>query len=235
MIFYVIALAVYIGLLVGIRPQPESLKEPPIPYGQHLRNIAASLITGVVISSVFLLTSEGTFIETTDMWLAYLGLSNNVSEALTWPLRAVSSSLVHGNYVHLLSNLSGLGIASVYERRVGTKRYLAVMVIGALCSAFSIFCYRGPVVTCGISGGVFALGAAYFTDRESMTTKEWLMMTATFSLLAVMMTMASLETTQRTGIHRLDSIDHFGHLFGAISAIVYCKLRPLNRSKPITE
>ncbi|WP_234912054.1 rhomboid family intramembrane serine protease, partial [Vibrio anguillarum] len=50
------------------------------------------------------------------------------------PLQLVSHLFVHGNLLHLATNVIGLGIASTYERRVGAKRYLSVLVVGALSS-----------------------------------------------------------------------------------------------------
>ena len=140
-------------------------------------------------------------------------------------MQAISHLFIHINFVHVLTNLGGIGIASAYERRVGASRYLKVLAVAGISSIPSIFFYASPIGVCGISGGVFGLAAAYFTDHKGLTTKEWVY--AIF-LFAFLMAIFALQNKYQ---HNLASgldfqVDHIGHILGTIGAILYCRLRP---------
>jgi membrane associated rhomboid family serine protease len=89
-----------------------------------------------------------------------------------WPKQMITHLLVHTNLFHLVTNVAAIGIASVYERRVGTKRFLAILVVSCMSSIPSVLFCRENITVCGISGGIFGLAAVYFTDHENLTVKE---------------------------------------------------------------
>ena len=95
-----------------------------------------------------------------------------------------------------------------------------------LASIPSILFYSENILVSGISGGVFGLAAAYFTDEEELTTKEWLLAISLFLFLAIVL---ALDSEFKGGSNKaLDmKIDHIGHFLGALGAILYCRLKPL--------
>ena len=222
---FAITLAAYVGLLVLTKPEPESLKSKPLTYFENYTEIKASLWVGIVILIVFLGVSNLKFNEIDEQLFVLFALNNQWANLALWPMQAISHLFIHINFVHVLTNLSGIGIASAYERRVGARRYLMILAIGCISSIPSIFFYDSPIGVCGISGGVFGLGAAYFTDHEDLTTKEWLYAILLFAFLMVVF--ALQNKYQHHSSLELDfQVDHIGHVLGAIGAILYCRLRP---------
>lgn len=221
MIYFLGILAVYVSLLLFFRPAPESLKAPPLTFRKNFCKIRGSLAVGTIILLVFLLTSHFQFKETTQTLFLLLGMNNILLTNLT-PMQFFTHAWVHQDWVHLLSNLSGVGLASLYERRVGTKRFLAVLSVGVLIAPFSVLFYEHHIVVVGISGGVMALAAGYFTDHTSMTTKEWLVSILGFAVLALAFSWRNTETSQGTSM----VVDHVGHALGAVAGIIYCRFRP---------
>lgn len=233
MIIFFITVATYIGLLIFVKPAPSSLKAVPITYWENLKFIWASIFSGVLIILVFLLTTNFGFITVDENLYRALALSNDADQFSKWPLQSVTHLFVHGNLVHLAANLVGLGLASAYERRVGAKRYFAVLLVGGLASIPSIFFYSENIAVCGISGGVFSLAAAYFTDEEELTTKEWLAAISLFLFLALMLVLDSEFKGHANEAVNM-KIDHIGHLLGALGAILYCRLRPQRLTRAST-
>ena len=121
------------------------------------------------------------------------------------------------------SNVIGLALLSVYERRVGLNRYLAVLLAGIIGSTFSVFFYPEPLKASGISGGVFALGAAFFADHENLSVKEWLLCIFLFVGVTAVMTLDSYLNASHIDVSTTQ-IDHIGHALGALGGIIYCRL-----------
>jgi len=226
MIIFIISVVTYVGLLIFIKPAPSSLKAAPITYSENFKSVWASICTGVIVLLIFLLTTNFDFISVDEGLYRKLALSNDVDLFLNWPLQSVTHLFLHGNLIHLVANVFGLGLASAYERRVGAKRYLEVLLVGSLASIPSILFYSESVLVCGISGGVFGLAAAYFTDEKELTTKEWLLAILLFLCSAIFF---ALDSEFNGGFNNaLDvKIDHIGHFWGALGAILYCRLKPL--------
>jgi rhomboid protease GluP len=143
---------------------------------------------------------------------------------ILWPIQAITHLFIHGSLLHLLSNVMCIGILSVYERRVGSRRFLAVLSVSCIASIPSIFFYSLPTIICGISGGVFGLAAAYFTDHDDLTNKEWVYGVISFLCLALFFSFRELlETNSQREISL--NIDYYGHALGAMGAIIYCRAR----------
>ena len=97
--------------------------------------------------------------------------------------------------------------------------------VGSVASIPSILFYSETTTVCGISGGVFGLAAAYFTDEDELTLKEWVMAILFFAVLASMIALQG--EFNNASNEALDmKVDHIGHLMGALGTIVYCRLRP---------
>lgn len=228
MILFVIVTVIYIGTLSAIRPAPSSLKAQPLSYAGNVRCIWATLVAGGVVIGVFLLTTDFTFLAVNENIFELLALNNDPDRAAMWPMQAFTHLVLHGNLLHLLSNLAGLGLASAYERRVGARRFLAVLTVSSLASVPSIFFYSDTIAVCGISGGVFGLFAAYFTDENELTLKEWLSAIALFSVIFVVLI---ADAEYGTDSAALDfQVDHLGHILGAVGAIIYCRYRPMRKA-----
>lgn len=89
----------------------------------------------------------------------------------------------------------------------------------------SILFYSENVAVSGISGGVFGLAAAYFTDEKELSTKEWLAAISLFVFLAILLAIEG-EFKGRSSAAADLRIDHIGHFLGALGAIIYCRLKP---------
>lgn len=226
MIFFLISNVMYVLGLLLIKPSPNSLKAIPLTYMQNFKLIRASLCSGVFLLFVFLIISNYGFLAVDEYIYTLLALNNDSEKALLWPLQSITHLIIHTDPMHLLANVCGIALASVYERRVGAKRFLSVLAIGGIASIPSIFFYSETVTVCGISGGVFGLAAAYFTDEDELTIKEW---GSAILLFAFLMFIFSIEgeftSTSDETINT--QVDHIGHIFGAIGAIIYCRLKPL--------
>ncbi len=224
-IFWVFA-TIYISILIFFRPQPASLRERPSSIYGNFRQIKASLFTGILLLMIFLITTNNGFSEIDGKFYVMFCLTNIPEAAILWPFQIITHLFVHVNLVHVLSNVIGIGIASAYERRVGSRRFIIVLLVGAFSSAPSVFFYPVPTVTCGISGGVFALGAAYFTDQKNLTAKEWVYAILAFLMVVLLFT---LYGNIRSGSNETAALntDHLGHFLGAVGGIIYCRLRPI--------
>ncbi|VVS95517.1 rhomboid family intramembrane serine protease [Desulfoluna spongiiphila] len=232
MILFFLSSILYIGMLLVIKPAPSSLKARPLSLFEHFRRIWASLLSGVFILVVFLVTSQFGFLTVDEHILGLFSLNNDMQYAAFWPIQAVTHSFVHGNLIHLLSNVAGLGLASVYERRVGARRFFAVLLAGCMASIPSVFLYSDPTSVCGISGGVFGLAAAYITDEDELTIKEWATAILLFSVLFFVFTLQpGFKGSSNTALEL--RVDHIGHVMGAIGAIVYCRFNPRLKKESI--
>lgn len=225
MIIFFISVIAFMGLLVLIRPSPNSLKLAPITYRENVRSVLASIFSGLVILTVFLLITNFSFVAVDEKLYQLLALNNDPEQSSMWPLQSITHLFIHGNLIHLATNIVGLGLASVYERRVGAKRFLIVLFVGSLASIPSIFFYSESVIVGGISGGIFGLGAAYFTDEKELSNKEWV--TAILLFLFIVFALV-VDTEFKTDALDM-KIDHIGHLLGALGAIIYCRLIPQKR------
>jgi membrane associated rhomboid family serine protease len=97
-------------------------------------------------------------------------------------------------------------------------------MVGALSSVPSILFYYDTVTISGISGGIFALAAAYFTDFENLTTPEWI------SAILMFLIVAFIFSISGNGSLTLEDdlqVDHLGHFMGALGGIVYCRVKPI--------
>lgn len=226
MIYLLLAVCVYVGALVFYRPAPDSLKADRITLQENARQIKATLSVGVILLVIYFIITGFTFTEPNKNLYALFAMSNLSAMAMYWPFQLFTHLLIHANFMHLFSNVAAIGLAAVYERRVGSQRFLMVLAAGSMASVLSIFFYKTPVLLSGISGGVMALGVAYFTDHQNITVKEWGCAILGFTILAVIFSIPDskdLEIMERMNFR----VDHIGHAFGALGGILYCRLHPL--------
>jgi len=223
MVLYSIVSAIYAGILLFYKPSPPSLKAQPLSFSENFHSIKASLFTGLLILTVFLFTSGFEFIVTDEKFYDLLALNNYQERPDYWPIQVITHLFIHINLYHVVANVFVLGIASAYERRVGSKRFIFVLTVASVASIPSILFYPENITVCGISGGVFGLAVAYFTDHEGMTTKEWFytILVAIF-LISIFTLQGELESGSSSNLDF--KVDHIAHIMGALSAIIYCRL-----------
>jgi len=138
MILFLFVSVIYIGILLFLKPAPNNLKSPPLTGVQNIKAIKASLFLGILISTIFFFTSNFTFIDTNEAFYQYLALNNNPDLSHLWPIQLITHLFIHVNFIHIICNVCGCGLVSVYERRVGTKRFLIVLSVASLTSIPSI-------------------------------------------------------------------------------------------------
>ena len=138
-------------------------------------------------------------------------------------MQGITHLFIHSDLYHVAANVSGIGLASIYERRVGSKRFMAVLAVASVTSIPSIIFYPEYTAICGISGGVFGLGAAYFTDYDNLTTKEWFYAVLLGIFLMVLFSIQGEFKSNPSEYLQLE-VDHIGHLMGFVGAIIYCRL-----------
>tara|TARA_A100001015_G_scaffold312144_1_gene416726 strand:- start:149 stop:799 length:651 start_codon:yes stop_codon:yes gene_type:complete len=212
-------------VLVFFKPSPNSLKEAPLSFFKNFKSIRVSLFSGLLFLIIFLFVSDFKFLIINETLLKILALNNIWELSKLWPLQGITHLFIHYDLLHVATNVIGIGLASIYERRVGSKRFLIVLVVASLASIPSVIFYPKGVLVCGISGGVFGLFAAFWIDHKNLTFKEWIYAIIGFVFIVILL---SFENEIGT-ISSLDlkySIDHIGHAMGVIGVIIYCRLKP---------
>lgn len=227
MILFAFCLSAYWLTLLSIKPAPLSLKAEVPSFGQNAMSIRISLLLGPLLLGIFLLTSNFGFTETDPAIIDGYAMRGGWALDARSPLRGLAHGLLHIDIKHVLTNVLALGVLSVYERRVGARRFVAVLLVACLVSTFSALFYTATTRLCGISGGLFGLAAAYFVDERAMTTKDWLIAIAFFGFVIGLLTLdGELRSAGKLAVNF--QIDHLGHFLGALGAVAYCRLRPLS-------
>jgi membrane associated rhomboid family serine protease len=228
---FVVFTVVYVGALVFLKPAPTSLHDTPDTRLQSVKKIKGSLSLGLGLILIFAITNDMQNGKLgTDVYLEY-ALDNYEKSIAEWAKQLLGHSFLHFDFMHLASNVVGIGLASLYERRVGTGRFLIIYAIGCFVSALSVFTYSGLTSSVGASGGLFALAGAYFVDFGKLTLKQWItglaiciIVLVAFSLYGVVRDTSSNESPI--------SVDYIAHAIGAVSAIIFVALRPRRGAQP---
>jgi membrane associated rhomboid family serine protease len=223
MILFLSISAIYSGILLFYKPLPDSIKANPLSLSDNFRAIKASLFLGPFFLIIFLFTSDFEFLVINKNLYALLALNNEIEITPYWPIQVITHLFIHSDLYHVAANVSGIGLASVYERRVGSKRFMAVLAVASVTSIPSIVFYPEYTAICGISGGVFGLAAAYFTDHDNLTIKEWFYAILLGTFLMVLFSIEGEFKSNPSEYLQLE-VDHIGHLMGFIGAIIYCRL-----------
>jgi rhomboid protease GluP len=221
MILYTILLVLYVGLLLFIKPAPKSFRDEPITIKENFLAIKGSLFLGVLLLTIHLFVSDFTSLDASEKSYQIFAL-NNLDNNRLWLLQYFTHLFIHLNLLHLVGNLTMLGLLSAYERRVGLGRYLAVLLVSGLVSGLSVFFYSENIYSSGISGALFGLGAAFFTDENNLTLKDWIYAILVFFVLVAIVSLRDFYEMQK-----LDNvnfrIDYFAHILGALGAIAYTR------------
>ena len=225
MITSLTTLLLYLILLAFVRPAPNQLKAAPIPLSVHLWSIKISLLLGTLLIIIFFFITDGTFDHIDPERFYPYALSSPFELSIRGLFSLFTNLFLHANFYHLIANLFMLALLSRYEARVGTRRYLSVLIISALVSDLSLLFYSDNTVITGISGGLYGLAAAFFVDHKQISTKEWSYALFSFIVLAFLF---GLIDTFDDALHELPlSLDYYGHFLGALTAVVYTRSLPL--------
>lgn len=225
MILFLAISIVYIVLLITIRPAPSSLREAKPTLHQSFVGVRATLGSGVLLLTIFFFTSNYEFLELDKQVYERFTLQNGRNEHEFWPATIITHLFLHINLAHLLANVFYIGIASLYERRVGPGRFLAVLIVSSLASIPSALFYPQDYAFCGISGGVLGLAAAFFTDHEDISLKEWIQATVFFAFIFSAISFGEMHKASKYTSLGLQ-VDHIGHILGAMAAVLYCRIAP---------
>jgi len=221
MIFYTILLISYVGILLLIKPAPNSFRDKPITIKENFLAIKGSLFLGVLLLTIHLLVNDFTLLGAQEKTYQIFALNNIENNGLLI-MQFFTHPFIHLNLLHLVSNITMLGLLSVYERKVGLKRYMAVLIVSGLVSGFSIFFYTEYIYSLGISGALFGIGAAYFTDDKNLTLKDWIYAILTFFVLFAIISFRDFYEMQKLKNINFN-IDYLAHVLGALGAIVYTR------------
>jgi membrane associated rhomboid family serine protease len=227
MTLFIAILIAYLALLITIRPTPSSLRAAKPTLYQNFLSVRATLTSGALLLIIFFFTSNYEFLELDRRVYEKFTLQNGHNEHEIWPATIFTHLFLHINLAHLLANVFYIGIASLYERRVGPKRFLVVLIISSLASIPSALFYPQNYAFCGISGGVLGLAAAFFTDHEDISLKEWTQAIVFFTIIFAAISLGEMHKTTRNMSLGLQ-VDHIGHILGAMAAVLYCRIAPKN-------
>lgn len=210
----------FLGLFF-LLPKPSDLKAEIPSKWKSFKNIQATFWLGIVLCVAFLVFSNGTFDQINDNWFAILGINNVETFTPWWFVQMFTHNFIHINFLHLLTNLSVLGILSLYERNVCAKRFLSVFLFAGILSSFSILFISEEIISTGASAGLLGLGAAYFLDNPKLTMKEYAV-----GIILIFFTYLMLGLQAEKEIGENFNTDELGHIFGLILGVIYGKLLP---------
>lgn len=224
MILFLIISIAYAATLLLVKPAPTSLKAKTFTFLQNLKQVKAALVLGELLIVIFYVITDFSFIKINENLYRTFSLPGGFNLNKLWFLQSITHLFIHLNFIHIVSNVSVLGLMSIYERRVGSTRFLKVLTASSIASIPSALFYSSESTICGISGGIFGLAAAHFTDQKAITTKEWLQAIIFFIVIVAALSFA--DGLKSSNISDSFQVDYLGHILGAIGGIVYCKLKP---------
>lgn len=207
--------------LILYKPRPKSLREVSNKnMAERALEVKGSLILGVLLIIIFVLSLDMETLFIKDGWLYYLGLHRyGLDDGLFY--QVVTNNFIHYNLLHIGSNLIILMLLSAYERRVGTLRYLLIFLLaGVVSSVIQAVFIPYEIVTIGSSAGIAGLVAGHFLDLPRVGIKQWLI-----GLIFVSILVFAASFT-RDGEY-MEVVDWAAHMLGAFSAAVFVKLRPI--------
>ena len=128
--------------------------------------VTAALAIGCVVVYVLQTSRYGPFPGARELEGFGAVSRDTLADGQWWTL--FTAALLHGNPIHLLVNLFGLGLFGVLlEREIGWPRLALLAVVSAAASSACSALIHAGGVTVGISGVVFALiGWALVRDRH---------------------------------------------------------------------
>ena len=232
MIFFLAILIVYWFVLVIYKPQNISLRDNSIKkLGERVRDIKGTLFLGTFIVLIALVSFDFETLRLDNSIAVVFGLSKTGVIEGNLFFQIVTSNFLHFDLFHLGANASVLMLLSAYERRVGSKRYIAIFAVAAIVSSIiDLFLLGDENLTLGASAGISGLACAFFIDYGKLSIKEWIS-GLTFSLFVV----AISSVYNKSQLQNLGyEINWISHLLGVFVIAFYVKLKP-GKEKMIKE
>lgn len=224
MVFFIIVLLLWGLGLFFLRPKPDDLYQKISSRRESFKEVQATFWLGIVLCCVFFICSDQNFEHINENWFFILGINNIELFSINGLCQTFSSNFIHIDTMHLLLNLSFLGLLSLYERNVGGKRFLDIFIFTGVCSSISILFISDPIISGGASAGLFGLGGAYFLDKSGLKPKEYAQ-GIVMILLMYMVTKIGINSNSIKNYH----VDEWGHILGLILGVVYCKIIPIKK------
>lgn len=223
MALFLTTIFVWTIILFFVRPNPSDLQAKIPSHWESFKGIQATFWLGIFLIITFLIFSGVTFNELNKDWFAILGINNLGIFTPWWFVQTVTHNFIHVNRLHLWTNLSFLGMLSLYERNVKARRFLIVFLLSGTLSSISMLFVSSPGVAAGASAGLFGLGAAYLLDTPKLTLKEYIL---GFGVIIFLFLILSYTENDRVVDSLSFKVDHWGHAFGLIFGAIFCKLFP---------
>jgi membrane associated rhomboid family serine protease len=221
MVLFLLTLSVWSVCFFFIRPTPADLNVVVPCRWKSFKEVQSVYWLGVFLMVVFLVSSQGSFLNIEETWYVLFAVNNVLFDV--WSLvQSFTHIFFHFNFVHLIANLSFLGLLSVYKREVTTSRFLGIFLVSGIFSALSIFFMDGASFSIGASGGLFGLAAAYFLDVRGLTMKDYFIGSVMLVILFLIVSVTDVQTSESFS----GNIDTLGHFFGLVSGVFICRLFP---------
>jgi rhomboid protease GluP len=214
--------AAFILPLVFYSPEPDSLRDVVAETAfERIGSVIGTLAIGIALIVIAAVTFDAHGFGITPRMEQIVGLNPNSVIKQGRYYQVLTSALVHINVIHLVGNLLTLALLSVYERRVGYRRFVAVFVVAALISSLTdLILLPDGVVSMGASGGICGLAAGYFLDHEEVTKTDWVKGLAVVLILVAIYSFAAMITTEK----QVGSVNWVAHLWGALGGALYIRV-----------
>jgi membrane associated rhomboid family serine protease len=227
--FLLLNVTIALVLVIKLFPRPKSLKDGEVNLWTKIvrRKSSISIILG--LSLIHLLATSFSFgtlsDEFTQRWGFYFDWDTH---QFNWSGLLISSFL-HHNSIHLLSNTVGLAFLASYEDRVNQVNFHKIIGLGVLGGYLSPFSLLG-VPSVGFSGALYGLLAAIILEYSEKRNKDFIL---AFVTVFVFILYSIFEASRKSNGGLI--VDHFAHLGGAITVIVYLWISNRNKSSQHTE
>ena len=187
-----------------------------LPLVKRFAAVKGNLALGFSLILIYYLTSGGQWGDSSRSSIMLFGLSRGPAFHYFQFLTCI---LIHGNFEHLFGNVFMIGMLSGYERRKGTGRFFLVFFASGFFSSLLFYPFILPDFVCyGASVGLYGLMAAYCTDLEGLSLKEWII--SCWALLAI----AGFYTYLNGSNDKDIRINHVGHMLGAVGGLLVCRV-----------
>ncbi|MDA0967609.1 MAG: rhomboid family intramembrane serine protease [Proteobacteria bacterium] len=136
--------------------------------------------------------------------------------------RIITNNFIHANKNHLIENVLLLSVCSIYENRVGARRFFLVFSISCLISSFSVLFISHDInSSVGASGGIFGLLAAQIMDGKITYTRENERLKINGLVYLVLTVLLLIGSYVVIEIDSNSNVNHPAHILGASSAIFF--------------
>lgn len=162
-------------------------------------------------------------------------LGEKIAQGEIW--RLFSPILLHAHLFHLFFNVLWLFFfGTIVEQKIGTGRYIFLILLTALVSNLSQYAMSGPHFL-GLSGVLMGLAGFVFARKKKAPEETWPIPRATLLMVFWVITLlASLQTVffvlDITGLPTFSTfVANTAHISGALTGLL-CGLIPFFKERP---